>query len=243
MKTYIDEKFNQFLIQQGVADFEKFWSTSMEPVEAGNYRAAASQSEVYRWHDVYVKKQQNYTTRLSRWFKPKAVCAREFDNILAWRKLDIPTLEVLYFYQEPLARRAVLVTKALDDYQCLESWLAQTSDISLRAKVFAGVAELLADIHRKGWYHRCFYPKHIYVNLHNPEIIKIIDLEKARKQFRTNHRDMSEIASFYRRCVWLNPKEGLQFMKAYWGVSKFENKHRLLLKTLQNRVQGRELNR
>jgi hypothetical protein len=243
MKTFIDEQFNQFLMDQDISNFEKLWSTTMESVEPGNYRTTISQSEVYRWHHVYVKKQQHYTIRFPRWFKPKAVCGREFENIIIWKKLGIPTVETLYFHQEPLARRAILVTKALDDYQSLESWLAQISDLSLRAKVFARVAALLADIHRKGWYHRCFYPKHVYVKLDNPEMLKIIDLEKARKQFRTNHRDISEIASFYRRCTWLNPKEGLQFMKAYWGLSKFENKHRRLLKLLQNRVQGRELNR
>jgi hypothetical protein len=237
MKTYIDEKFGQFLTQQHIADFETLWATSMTVVEEGNYRAVSSQSEVHRWHDVYVKKQQNYTTRLSRWFKPKAVCGREFENILAWQKLNIPTLEVVYFHQESRARRAILVTKALDNYRSLEDWLSQTTDSGLRAKVFARVAKLLAEIHRLGWYHHCFFPKHVFVHQDNPEMLKVIDLEKARKQIHTPSRDVSEICAFYRRCAWLNPKEGLQFMKAYWGVNKFENKHRLFLKRLQDKVQ------
>jgi hypothetical protein len=76
----------------------------------------------------------------------------------------------------------------------------------------------------------------VFVRADNPELIKIIDLEKARKQIRTRHRDISEVGAFFRRCVWLNPKEGLQFMKAYWGVSKFETKHRLFLKLLDDKL-------
>lgn len=237
MKTFIDEGFKNFLNTQGVKGFDDLWKQPMQSVEEGNYRKTGAQSEVSRWHHVYVKKQQNYTTRLSRWFIPKAVCGREFENIIAWQQLDIPTLDVLYFHQEPLARRAILVTQALDDYQSLESWLAKTTDLTLRAKVFTRVAHLLADIHKKGWYHHCFFPKHLYVHNDNPEIIRVIDLEKARKQIHTMRRDVSEICAFYRRCVWANPKEGLAFMKAYWGVSKFETKHRIFLKLLQDKVQ------
>jgi RIO-like serine/threonine protein kinase len=236
MKAYMDDDFSQFLKNKNIDGFDGLWNLQMERVEEGNYRHAASQSEVSRWHHVYVKKQQNYTTSFSRWFMARAVCAREFHNISAWHKIGIPTLEPLYFFQEPMARRAILVTKALDGYQSLESWLAATADPSARSRVLTRVAELIADIHSKGWYHRCFFPKHVFVNQSNPEIIKFIDLEKARKQFRTTYRDMADIASFFRRCQWLNPKEGLAFMKAYWGVNKFETKHRLLLKRLQDRV-------
>lgn len=240
MNTWVDQGFANFLLEQGIKSFDDLWAAPMEIVEGGNYRDKVSQSEVSRWHHVYVKKQQHYTTRLSRWFMPKAVCAREYENIIAWQKLDIPTLEVLYFHQEPRASRAILVTRGLDDFQPLDQWLQQNADLQLRAKIFARVAGLLADIHRKGWYHRCFYPKHVFVNLLNPEIIKVIDLEKACKQIHTQHRDLSEITSFYRRCQWLNPKEGLQFMKAYWGVNKFETKHRLFLKRMQDRIETKQ---
>lgn len=235
MEVFIDKEFEKFMQSQGLKSFDDLWKQPMEVVEEGNFRGAGSQSEVSRWHHVYVKKQENYTTNFS-WFNPQAKCAREFKSIIAWQKLDIPTLEPLYFYQEPRARRAILVTKALDGYQPLDVWLSENSDPALRAKVFARVASLIADIHSKGWYHHCFFPKHVFVLKSNPEVLRMIDLEKARKQFRTNHRDMADIASFFRRCVWNNPKEGLQFMKAYWGVNKFENKHRLMLKRLQDRV-------
>lgn len=243
MTKFVDEAFAQFMKEQGLSGFDDLWKQSMDLVEEGNYREKGSQSEVSRWHHAYVKKQQNYTTKLSRWLKPKAVCAREFENIIAWQKLDIPTLEVLYFHQEALARRAILVTKALDGYQSLESWLQQTSNLNIRAKVFARVATILSNIHSKGWHHRCFFPKHIYVNTANPEMVRIIDLEKARKQRIIKRNDMIDITPFYRRCAWANPKEGLQFMKAYWGVSKFENKHRLMLKQLENRLQVKQSRR
>lgn len=236
MKTFIDPQFKEYLVAQGIHSFDDLWNQPMQAVEEGNYRKTGAQSEVFRWNQVYVKKQQNYITRLSRWFSPQAICAREFKNLQAWKKQGLSSLEPLYFHQEPGARRAILITRALDEYQSLESWLSACTDAALRSKVFTAVAQFIADLHRKGWFHRCLYPKHVYVLSAHPENIAMIDLEKARKQWRTSHRRMADLSSFFRRCAWIHPKESLQFMKAYWGVTKFETKHRLNLKRLQDRV-------
>lgn len=236
MRSYIDKDFEKVLKQEGIEGFDGLWHHPMQLVEEGNFRKAGEQSEVSRWRDVYVKKQQNYKTRMSRYFKPKAVCGREFENIQAWRKMGIPTLEALYFHQEAKASRAILITRALDGYISFEEWLNKTDDPIMRGRVFKVVAETLADINRRGWYHRCYFPKHIFVREDNPESLKIIDLEKARRMFRTQYRDLSEIVTFYRRCPNTNPKEMLNFMKAYWGVNKFTLKHRKFLQKLEQRL-------
>jgi hypothetical protein len=193
-----------------------------------------------------MKRQENYVTTKSRFLsRPRAICAREFSNINAWRKLGIPTMQALYFEQVKQTKtsplRAILITKGLTDYQPFDEWLAKTSNRVLRDQAFLKIASALRKVHQNNWLHHCLFPKHIFVREHEGEItIRFIDLEKAKKCFISKRRIINELTAFIRRCEWRNRAEFLQFLKYYWGVDKLNATHKLMIRRIHARIQMKE---
>ncbi len=203
-------------------DFEALWALEATQVEEGNDKETGGHSHVVHFMTsdpepahVYMKKQFNYSTRWSRLIgKPRSVCCREYDNIAAWKKLGIPTLDALHCAERYNPLRAILITAALDGYLPLNEYLLTVAE-EKRVHVLQGVGRLLHRIHAAHWAYRCCYPKHLFVSVATAEI-KIIDLEKARRSWTWMYDHLRDLSAFDRRMVWRSKAERQAFFDAYF---------------------------
>lgn len=248
MGGYTHPDFQSFLNDNQLNDFRALWQFEGEFVELGNVKRKSGHSNVVRINledshghtcSGYMKRQENYATTFSHYFcSPRAICAREFSNIQAWQDQGLPTLEVLYFEQHQKPLQAILITKALDGFLPLDEWIEQNTDKVLRQKAIVRTAQLLKRIHAAGWFHHCFFPKHVFIREHNDLLeLRVIDLEKAKRQWRTQRRIIHELTAFIRRFPWENEQERLLFLKAYWDVDTLTPRQQKCLKAIEAREQ------
>jgi len=188
MTDFIAEADRALLNSKGLADFDALWSLQLQPVDEPNVERGGW-SSVFRLElneaSFYLKRQSNHLTRtLVRPFG-EPTFSREFRNIQRYRKLGIPTLEASFFGQRRVGseQRAVLMTRALDDWDDLESWLVQWHELDglRRAAILKATGKLAKRLHSAGQIHGCFYPKHIFLQQQpNGWHACLIDLEKTR---------------------------------------------------------------
>lgn len=111
--------------------------------------------------------------------------SREFRNISRYRALGIPALQAAFYGERKVAgeHRAMLLTRALDGWNDLDSLLEQwpqLSDPQHRAILLA-CGQLARRLHGVGQVHGCFYPKHIFLQATGDGYAaQLIDLEKTR---------------------------------------------------------------
>ncbi|WP_407292909.1 lipopolysaccharide kinase InaA family protein [Stutzerimonas zhaodongensis] len=188
MSDFIAEADRSLLVSRGLANFDALWALQLQSVDEPNVERGGW-SSVFRLDlgeaSFYLKRQSNHQTRsLARPFG-EPTFAREFRNIRRYHKLGIPTLEATFFGRRRVGseQRAVLMTRALDDWDDLESYLAQWHELDglQRAAILRATGELANQLHRAGQMHGCFYPKHIFLK-QQPKGWRacLIDLEKTR---------------------------------------------------------------
>ena len=80
----------------------------------------------------HLKRQSNHLTRSLRHPLGEPTFAREFRNIERYRALGIPALQAAFFAQQAVGgeRQAILLTRALDGWQDLDTWLASWHDLA-----------------------------------------------------------------------------------------------------------------
>ena len=79
--------------------------------------------------------------------------------------------------------RAILMTRALDDWRDLDSLLAQWPQLAAgqREGILKACGQLARTLHAAGQVHGCFYPKHIFLRERREGWqAQLIDLEKTR---------------------------------------------------------------
>lgn len=167
--------------------------------------------------DVFIKRQQNYVSRtLQHPLTGIPTFEKELKNILLLKSLGIPTLEPIFFGKQ--ADKAILVTKALDDYCPLGDIDPTSLSASAKRSLLAKLAHLTRKMHKQRYMHNCFYPKHIFVKLRdNGEwSIRLIDLEKLRWRFSPYFAMKRDLSSLNRRVDkrWTT-KDRLFFFKCY----------------------------
>lgn len=188
MTDFMAAEDKALLERHGLGTFDALWSKQLDAVDEPNTNRGGW-SSVFRMdlegRGFYLKRQSNYLTRtLHRPFGEPSF-AREFRNIRRYQALGIPALQAAFFGERKVAgeARAVLLTRALDGWDDLDSLLQQWSqldDVQQRAIVSAcGV--LARRLHGVRQMHGCFYPKHIFLQATAGGYrAQLIDLEKTR---------------------------------------------------------------
>jgi tRNA A-37 threonylcarbamoyl transferase component Bud32 len=188
MNDFIGENDRAELEGNGLASFDALWALRLEAVDEPNTERGGW-SSVYRLElgetAYYLKRQSNHLTRSLRHPFGEPTFAREFRNIRRYQQLGIPTLQASFFGCRRLAgeQRAILLTRALDGWEDLASWLARWSQLSEapRQAIIRAVGELARNLHRARQVHGCLYPKHIFLREQGGRWqASLIDLEKAR---------------------------------------------------------------
>ncbi|MFI4957294.1 MAG: lipopolysaccharide kinase InaA family protein [Gammaproteobacteria bacterium] len=247
MDIGVDESFRHVLNINKLNDFESLWNLKGELVELGNVKEKSGHSHVMRAYlesetgplCVYMKRQSNYSTTLSRLLgRSRSICRREYENIAAWEAMGLPALKAVYCAEVQNPLRGILITVALEGYQPLDDYLPSATAQGRRAMLQA-TAKLIRCIHDAGWVHRCFFPKHVFVSPNNTaKPAQMIDLEKARKAWfgvRDYTRDM---ASFERRMVWQDEAERKMFFDSYFGGAETTLYRRLFMHLIGKRMRS-----
>lgn len=205
----IDDR--ELLERHGLDGFDALWGKQLDAVDEPNM-SQGGWSSVFRLdldgNGYYLKRQSNYLTRsLLRPFGEPSF-AREFRNISRYQQLGIPALQAVFFGERKLEGevRAILLTRALDGWNDLDSLLEQWSGLSdaQQAGILYACARLARRLHDVGQVHGCFYPKHIFLRPAGDGYqAQLIDLEKTRPLLFGQRDRIKDLEPLVRRApVW-----------------------------------------
>ncbi len=225
MSDFIAAQDRAVLEQHGLADFDALWALKLQAVDEPNTERGGW-SSVYRLElgerAYYLKRQSNHLTRTLSRPLGEPTFAREFRNIQRYQALGIPALQAAFFAERrlPGERRAILLTRALDGWQDLDSWLqgwAQRPEAQ-RADILRACGELARPLHGAGQMHGCFYPKHIFLRDDGQGFhAQLIDLEKTRPLLLGERDRIKDLEPLLRRASVWGERELRQLLDAYLG--------------------------
>lgn len=211
MIDYVSVEDKAILNAHGLDDFDALWALQRDAVDQPN-RDRGGCSTVVRLDlgevAYYLKRQSNHLTRSLLHPLGEPTFTREFRNILRYQRLGIPTLQVGFFGERKVhgEKRAVLLTRALDSWSDLDTWLRDWPSLlpEKQQAILQACGGLARCLHAAGQRHGCFYPKHIFLKEHeNGFEACLIDLEKTRPLRLGKRERIKDIEPLLRRVsVW-----------------------------------------
>lgn len=249
MKDFIAPDWGPLAHRYGLDDFGALWELETGWVEAPNRRrggwSGVSRHEMQGRDGgdevVYIKRQQNHTTRTWRHpFRGVLTFRREFLNLRQLQAFGVPVPDVLYFAERRIAgdRRAILVSRALIGYASLEDRLQywQVHGLPERAawrrllRRLAGIARLM---HRHRMQQNCFYPKHVFIGgtAGEPDF-RLLDFEKARRTLSVQRAMLRDLDTLNRHAPGLRTTDRLRFLLAYLDRERVDGQVRKAWKRL-----------
>jgi len=219
----------ELLAAAGLVSFGALWAARTTGVEAGNVaRGGTSAVGVLELATAagpqryFLKRQENFNCRtLRHCWRGIPLAQRESRAIVALCERGIATLEVAAFGRERRAGadRALLLTRALDDYRDLDAWLAENPHRPVRHRLMEAIGAQLAALHTAGWRHGCLYPKHLFVarDFAVGEVavpVRLIDLEKC-KRIRRRCAGLRDLDTLLRHCKALDAPLRERLLAAY----------------------------
>ena len=211
MTDFVADAERALLERNGLADFDALWAVQLEAVDDPN-TSGGGWSSVFRMdlegQGFYLKRQSNYLTRTLHSPLGEPTFAREFRNIERYRQMGIPALQAVFFGERKVAgeRRAILMTRALDGWNDLDSLLEQWSQLSHEQQqgILRSCGQLARRLHGVRQVHGCFYPKHIFLQPDGEGYrAQLIDLEKTRPLLLGQRDRVKDIEPLLRRAhVW-----------------------------------------
>lgn len=247
MKKPVSFVNHDFWLDDSQANFDQLWALPQNWFEQPNKARGgwsgvtkSSLSSLQGQINVFIKRQQNYVSRTFRHpFSGVPTFEKELKNILLLRHINIPTLEPIYYGKH--ADKAILVTKALDGYCSLDKISPDTLTLNAKRQLLAKLADLTRELHHQHYMHNCFYPKHIFVKLHDSGewSIRLIDLEKLRWRFSAYFAMKRDLSTFNRHAdkAW-TIKDRLFFFKSYLNVKTLSVAEKRLWRKLTRKSQG-----
>ena len=188
MTDFLAAEDRALLERHGLGTFDALWAKQLEAVDEPN-TDGGGWSSVFRLelegHGYYLKRQSNYLTRTLHAPFGEPSFAREFRNISRYNKLGIPALQAAFFGERKVKGEvhAILLTRALDGWDDLDSLLQRWSQLSAgqQSAILKACGHLARRLHGVRQVHGCFYPKHIFLQADGDGYqAQLIDLEKTR---------------------------------------------------------------
>ena len=211
MTDFLAAEDRALLERHGLSDFDALWAKQLDAVDEPN-TSRGGWSSVFRLdlegRGFYLKRQSNYLTRtLHRPFGEPSF-AREFRNISRYRQLGIPALQAAFFGERKVAgeTRAILLTRALDGWNDLDSLLQQWEQLGAaqHQAILQACGLLARQLHGLRQVHGCFYPKHIFLRATGDGYqAQLIDLEKTRPLLFGQRDRVKDLEPLLRRAsIW-----------------------------------------
>ncbi|MCB2254808.1 lipopolysaccharide kinase InaA family protein [Pseudomonas chlororaphis] len=211
MTDFLADQDRALLERHGLDSFDALWAKQLDAVDEPN-TDGGGWSSVFRLdlegHGYYLKRQSNYLTRTLHRPLGEPTFAREFRNISRYRQLGIPALQAAFFGERKVAgeTRAILLTRALDGWNDLDSLLQQWAQLSpeQQAAILRACGLLARKLHAVRQVHGCFYPKHIFLQATGDGYqAQLIDLEKTRPLLFGQRDRVKDLEPLLRRApVW-----------------------------------------
>lgn len=223
MNDFLAAEDRALLERHGLGSFDALWAKQLDAVDEPN-TLHGGWSSVFRLdlegQGFYVKRQSNYLTRSFQRPFGEPSFAREFRTIQRYRQLGIPALQAVFFGERKVAGepRAILVTRALDDWDDLDSLLLQWTQLSVarRTAILRACGELARRLHAVRLVHGCFYPKHIFVQATGDGYrAQLIDLEKTRPLLFGQRDRVKDLEPLLRRAQAWSEDELRELLAAY----------------------------
>ena len=223
MTDFMAQADRALLERNGLADFDALWAVQLEAVDEPN-TSGGGWSSVFRMdlegRGFYLKRQSNYLTRTLHSPLGEPTFAREFRNIQRYQQMGIPALEAVFFGERKVAgeRRAVLMTRALDGWNDLDSLLEQWPQLTAAQQqaILRECGQLARRLHAARQVHGCFYPKHIFLQADGAGYrAQLIDLEKTRPLLLGQRDRVKDIEPLLRRAHAWGEAEVRALLAAY----------------------------
>ncbi|NIF26253.1 lipopolysaccharide kinase [Pantoea sp. Tr-811] len=223
MTDYLASAELALLKRHGLNDFEALWALQLDAVDEPN-TGRGGWSSVYRLElegkGYYLKRQSDYLTRTLHSPFGEPTFAREFRNISRYQKLRIPALQAVFYGERKQGgkHRAILMTRALDEWRDLDGLLAEWAqlDAGARAGILKACGRLARTLHGAGQVHGCFYPKHIFLRQRREGWeAQLIDLEKTRPLLFGMRDRLKDLEPLLRRAPAWAEAEVRELLAAY----------------------------
>jgi len=223
MTDFLAAEDRPLLARHGLDSFEALWARQLDAVDEPN-TSGGGWSSVFRLElegqGYYLKRQSNYLTRTLTHPFGEPSFSREFRNISRYRQLGIPALQGVFYGQRKVGGevRAILLTRALDGWDDLESllqrWPALTAE--QRGAILDACGQLARRLHGKRQVHGCFYPKHIFLQTTASGYqAQLIDLEKTRPLLFGRRDRVKDLEPLLRRAPVWNDDDVRRLLSTY----------------------------
>ncbi|WP_369989278.1 lipopolysaccharide kinase InaA family protein [Pseudomonas xanthosomatis] len=225
MTDYLASADKALLTRHGLGDFEALWALQLDAVDEPN-TSRGGWSSVFRLElegkGYYLKRQSDYLTRTLHRPFGEPTFAREFRNISRYQKLGIPALQAVFYGERKQGgqHRAVLLTRALDEWTDLDQLLAQWAQLpaAQRQGILQACGQLARTLHGAGQMHGCFYPKHIFLRERREGWqAQLIDLEKTRPLLFGMRDRVKDLEPLLRRAAVWSEADVQVLLGAYLG--------------------------
>ncbi len=241
MREYIDKDFEELLRQNQMVSFDKIWNLPKDWFEEPNIRrngwSGVSLHTLNNMNTkplrIVIKRQENHQFRSIMHPLGRPTFYKEYKNIMALEKRNIPSLKAIYYGERRIDSRyqAILITLVLENYLSLND--LGKNDKRLNPEIVTKLARLVRTFHDAGFQHRSLYGKHILVKTDgtsgNHPDIRLIDLEKMRRGLTTSTKRSRDVSQLIRHSESLSKEDIKLFLHSYltdnpaWG-------HEFLLK-------------
>lgn len=227
MTDFLAAEDRALLERHGLGTFDALWSKQLDAVDEPN-TDGGGWSSVFRLelegHGYYLKRQCNYLTRTLHAPFGEPTFAREFRNISRYNKLGIPALQAAFFGERKVNGevRAILLTRALEGWDDLDSLLQRWSDLdsAQQSAILKACGLLARHLHGMRQVHGCFYPKHIFLRAEGDGYqAQLIDLEKTRPLLFGMRDRVKDLEPLLRRAPEWSDAQLRELLAAYLDQS------------------------
>jgi tRNA A-37 threonylcarbamoyl transferase component Bud32 len=198
-------------------DLQHFIDLELDPFEPINVRRGGwSGVSRVEWagEAYFIKRQVNHGYRdPKRFFLSTPTLRREYRNFQRLEKIGIKTPEIVIYAEQ--GSNAMMVTKELDGFIDLDTYLKRVSSPGDRLKTFTRLTEILLEIHDHHLHHGCLYGKHVMVHVEDPENLAMIDLEKMKFYPRRRFIACKDISQLTRQTTGMLEDERDLIVAAY----------------------------